>query len=174
MSETQPSTDRPNVVSIPKIASRPVELSQRPEAMSSEYEPICATASTSSCRRSADSVEPFRGLTGLDPGGNSRRLLPRMSVGLLLARGIAVFGCGLLGPGRACDRNGAPLHRTDHRFAEGPPQQDDWVAAAANGPGTLIAARSRIDKSRGSPHPYMVHSGSSRCRLSGEAWIPTL
>src|SRR3990172_10912075 len=99
MSETQPSTDRSNAAPIPKIASRPFELSQRPEAMSSEYEPICAIASTWSCRSSADRGEPFRGLLGLDSGGNSRRLLPRMSVGLLLARGIAVIGFGLPVPG---------------------------------------------------------------------------
>ena len=71
ISETQPSIDRSNVAPIPRIASRPGELTHRPDAMSSEYEPMRATRSTSSRPIAASGALPMRafGTIEITPDG---------------------------------------------------------------------------------------------------------
>jgi len=62
-SETQPSADRSNVASIPKIASRPIELTQLQYGILSEYEPTRATRSIASrllhCARGVAEAVPY-------------------------------------------------------------------------------------------------------------------
>src|SRR5450759_4890600 len=93
MSEAQLSTDRSNAASIPKIASRPFELTQRPARRSVEYEPIRATDSTSSSGRSADGALPCGALAEAAVARDAPRLRWLwLLVGLVLTCVIAVSG----------------------------------------------------------------------------------
>src|ERR1019366_7118405 len=93
MSEAQPSTDRSNAASIRKILSRPFELTQRPARMSIEYEPICATDSTSSNERSAERALACGALVAADVARDGHGLRwPWLLVGLVLTCVIAASG----------------------------------------------------------------------------------
>src|SRR5665811_2075431 len=92
MSEAQLSTDRSNPALIPKIASQPFELVQRPEAMLIAYEPIRATDSTSSSGRSADGALPCDAVAEAEVARNALRLRWLLLAGLVLTCAIGVLG----------------------------------------------------------------------------------
>src|SRR5665811_1659595 len=136
ISDAQPSTERSNAVSIPKIASRPVELVQHPDAMSSENDPVLETDSTSSSVTPANvtALEPAR-LAPATAGGRPSCLFtttnpcsgPRAPRGSRDAIGEVVP----VGTSQRVDGNGAACHPTN-----GSAGRSRW-----SGSGALVRAR---------------------------------